>query len=153
MIAVRMVQMAADQVIDVIAVRNRFVPAPGAVHMARVMTAAGVVLGATFGIGGADLDAVLIDVAGVRMMQVAVVQVVDVIAMTDGGVATAGAMLVVVVAVLPVVAVAHDYDLPFIGAESAPPAHSLAGRGRRENKTAAAGCGYDDSALVSVATL
>ena len=40
-IAVRMVQVAIDEVIDVIAVRHFFMPAAGAVDMVLRMTAAG----------------------------------------------------------------------------------------------------------------
>jgi hypothetical protein len=62
MIAVRMMKVAGDTVVDVIAVRNRLVAAAGAVDMARVMTAAAMVGGAVVGVGAGYLDYVLVDV-------------------------------------------------------------------------------------------
>src|SRR5689334_23274742 len=91
-VAVRMVQVALDEVIHMIAMRNRFVAAAGAVDVALGVAAAGVGRGAGSGILATDVDLVLLDLAARGMVQVAVVQVIDVPIVLDCGVATAGAM-------------------------------------------------------------
>jgi hypothetical protein len=91
MIAVRMMEMVADEVVDVVAVRNGLVAAGVAVDVAGVVT---------IGIGravrrvlGIDLDYVLVCVVLVRVMQVTLMQVVDVAFVSDSGVPAAGLML------------------------------------------------------------
>jgi hypothetical protein len=92
MAAVRMVEVSVDEVVDVIAMRNRFVAAAGAMPMAGIVSGASMIRRASRRIGGAHFDHVFIDLITVRLMQVAVVQVVHVIAVLDRGVATTGAM-------------------------------------------------------------
>ena len=99
-VAMRVMEVVADAVVGVITVRNRVVAAARAVHMALLMTAAGVVRRAAVGIVAGDLDRVLVDMALMRMVKVPVVEIVDVVAMTHGGVAATRAMLVRVVAML-----------------------------------------------------
>ena len=94
-VAVRMMQVAVHEIIDVIAVRDRFVAATGAVDMRGVVAGAG--RGVAVGIRGADFDDVLIDMPRVRMMQMPVVQVIDVPVVLHRSVAAVGAVLVVVV--------------------------------------------------------
>ncbi|MEX3690629.1 hypothetical protein AB3X91_16100 [Paraburkholderia sp. BR14263] len=104
-VAVRVVEMAVDQIIDVIAMRYRFVSAARAVDVARFMATA---VGCAFvRILCADLDPVFVDVIAVRMMQMAVMQIVYVVAMPDGGVSAARAMLMLMVSVMRFVASAH----------------------------------------------
>jgi hypothetical protein len=96
-VAVRVVQVAADEVIGVVAVGHGLVAAAGAVLVGLVVAVAGVGRRAGGRVGGADRQAVLLDAAAVGVVQVAVVQVIDVVFVLDGGVAAAGAVLVVVV--------------------------------------------------------
>ena len=103
-VTVRMVQMAIDEVIDVVAMRHGFVAAAGAVDVSGFVAAAVVVGRAGVRVGGADGDAVFIDVVAVRVVQVAVVQVINVAFVFDGGVAAVRAVLVRVVGVLRFVA-------------------------------------------------
>jgi hypothetical protein len=70
-----MVQVTVDQIVDVVAVRNRRVAAAGSMPVFCVVPAASVVGGAVRRIPAADLEAVFIDVAVVGMVHVAVVQV------------------------------------------------------------------------------
>jgi curli biogenesis system outer membrane secretion channel CsgG len=98
--AVRVVEVPADEVVDVIAVRDRVVPAAWAVGVARVVGTASVVRGARSGVRVGDLQLALVDVPVVRMVEVAVVGVVDVVAVLEGGVTAAGAVCVCVVVVL-----------------------------------------------------
>ncbi|MEX3689811.1 hypothetical protein AB3X91_00245 [Paraburkholderia sp. BR14263] len=104
-VAVRVMKMAVDQIIDMIAMWYRFVSAARAVDVARFMaTAVGCAL---VRIPCADFDPVFVYVITVRMMQMAIVQIVYVVAMPDGGVSAARAMLVVMVCVMRFVACAH----------------------------------------------
>ena len=105
-VAVRVVQVAIDEVIDVVAMWHRFVAAAGAVDVSGFVAAAVVVGRAGVRVGGADGDAVFIDVVAMRVVQVAVVQVIDVAVVLDGGVAAARAVLVRVVGVVRFVAAA-----------------------------------------------
>lgn len=114
MVAVRVMQMAVDQIADVVTMRDRFVSATRAVDMAGFMAAATMLRGAAIRIGFRDSDHMLIYMVAMRMVQVAIMQVVDMAVVTDGGVAAARSVLVVVVLVMRQIAVAHG-DTP--GAE------------------------------------
>ena len=105
-VAVRVVQVAIDEVIDVVAMRYGFVSAAGAVYMSRFVAVAVMIWGADVRVGGADGDAVFIDVVVVRVVQVAVVQVINVAFVFDGGVTAIRAVLVFVVGVVRFVAAA-----------------------------------------------
>jgi hypothetical protein len=108
-IPVWMVQMSVDQVIDVVAVRHRLVPASLTVDMMRVVPAAPVLRCAPVGIGRRHLDGVLVDVIAMHMMQMAVVEVIHVVAMANGRMSAAGTVLVRVVGVLAAGAGAHGW--------------------------------------------
>ncbi len=95
MIPVRMMQVAIDEVIDMIPVRHRFVPAARAVDLGGIVAGAG--RGVPVGIRGAHFDDVLVHMIAVRMMQMPVVQIIDVPVVFDRRVAAAGAVLMVVV--------------------------------------------------------
>ena len=71
MVAVRVVQVAVDQVVDVVTVRDGFVAATGAMDVAGLVAAAFVLGRAAVGVGGRDRDHVLVDVVAMRMVQVA----------------------------------------------------------------------------------
>ena len=105
-VAVRMMQMAIDEVIDVVAMRHRFVAAARAMHVAGFVAVAVMVGGADVRVGGADGDGVFIDVVAVRVVQVAAVQVINVAFVCDGGVTAIRAVLVFVVGVVRFVAAA-----------------------------------------------
>jgi hypothetical protein len=99
-IAVRMVQMAVHEVVDVVAVRHRFVAAAGAMDVTLRMAAA-VVLGRTVGrVLLGHIDGVLLHLASFRVVQVAVVQIIDVVAVLDRGVAAAFAVVVIVIVMM-----------------------------------------------------
>ena len=91
-VAVRVVQAAIDEKVDVVAVRHGFVAAAGAVHVAWLVT--GARGRAAFGVGVGDGDGVLLHAAFMRVVQMAFLQVVHVAVVADGGVAAAGAVLV-----------------------------------------------------------
>jgi hypothetical protein len=89
MLLVGMVQVAVDQIVDMVAVRDRLVTAARAVLVGRLVAVAVVIGGAWRRVGIADLDHVLLDVIAMGVMEVAVVQVVDVARMYHAGVTTA----------------------------------------------------------------
>lgn len=101
-IAVRMVQTTIDDVIDMIAMRDRLVTAAGAMHVATCV-AGGEPVVTTVRIGLADRDHVLVIVDQtvnlVWMVQVAVVQIVDVIVVAHGLMTTVGTVLMIMVRV------------------------------------------------------
>ena len=103
-IAVRVVEMALDEVVGVVAVRDGGMSTVVAVLVLGAVAAA-VVAGCTgVGVVRVDGDPVLIGVALVGMVEVAVVEVVDVSFVDDGGVTAVGAVDVVVRFVCLVVA-------------------------------------------------
>ncbi len=106
-VAVWVVEVVVDQVVDVVAVRHRFVPASGPVLVAGVVLGL-VVSGAFGGIGVADHDRVLVDPAVVGVVQVSVVEIVHMPVVTDGGVAATWSVLVVVGFMGRIVVVAHE---------------------------------------------
>jgi hypothetical protein len=99
-VAMRMMQPSVDDVIHVIAVRDRLMPTVRTVHVACLLAGCKAVL-ASIGIGLADRDHVLVimdkPIDLVRMMQMAVVEVVDVVLVSNRLVAAAGAVAMIVV--------------------------------------------------------
>jgi hypothetical protein len=103
MIAMRMMQPSAHEVIDVIAMGHDFVSTrrPMLVRAARLRRA-------LHGIGGVDCHGVLVDMILVRMMKVAVVEIIDVALMADRRMPAVGTMLVGVVGVMLLGAGGHN---------------------------------------------
>lgn len=93
-IAVGMVQMPVDKIIDMIAVGHSFMAATGAVSMAGLV-ATTVVRGGTGGrICGIDTDHMFLNTVRPDVVQMAVVEVVGVAIMSNRGMATGGTVLV-----------------------------------------------------------
>ncbi|CAN1722515.1 protein of unknown function [Hyphomicrobium sp. 1Nfss2.1] len=99
-IAVRMMQMTVDQIVDVIAMRYSLVSAAWAMLMPGLVPHAAMLRRTPVGILTRHFDHMLIDVIAVHVMQVAVVQVIDMIAVLDGLVAAARSVLVRVICVM-----------------------------------------------------
>ena len=78
-IAVRMMQPPVDQEVDVIAVRDRVVATVLAVVVARIAIDR---IGVTVRMLGVDRDRMLVDVVLMRVVQMPVVDVIDVIVVT-----------------------------------------------------------------------
>lgn len=92
-VPVRVVEDPTDEVVDVVAVRDRLVGAPGAMALCAVDRSAGV------GTAPVDLDPVLVDVARVPAVKMPVVKVVRVVPVPHRGVAASRTVLVVVASV------------------------------------------------------
>lgn len=97
MLAVLTVELALDQVVDVAFVRDRDVLAADAMDVV-VRVARGPATGIT-GPHVASVQLMLVDVAVVRVMQVPVVRVVDVLAVPDRDVTAPGTVVVLVLVV------------------------------------------------------
>lgn len=115
MIAVWVMQVAVDQIVDMIAVRYRLVSASGPVNVIRGMGAAIMVRRTSIRIFRADLDPMFVYVVTMWMMQMPVMQIVDVIAVPDSGMAAVRAMPMVMVGMVRFVACAHRETPRFWG--------------------------------------
>jgi hypothetical protein len=107
----RMMKVARDQIVDVIAVGNRLMSAARRVRMVLQVARAAMGRRARRRIRGVDLESALVDVSVVAVVEMAIVQVVDVISVADRDVAAARTVDVIVVRVR---VVAHAL-LPFFG--------------------------------------
>ena len=99
MIAVRVVEMAFNQIVNVATVRNRRVAAGRAVNMVGGVFLRGKARRAGLGIGSADFDGVLVVMAVVRVMQMTGIQIVHMTIVPDGHMAAIRAVLMGVIGV------------------------------------------------------
>lgn len=107
MAAVRVVQMAIDQIVDMVAMRHGFMAATGPMDMAGGMAGARMVRRASDRIGRRRFDMVFIDMIAVQVMQMPVMQIIDMALVADGGMAAGRAMLVGMLVVMGLVAGRH----------------------------------------------
>ena len=108
-----MVQVAVDQVIYMVTVRNGGMATAIAVDVIAVVIGAIMTAGALGGIVGIDVEAVLVDMVVVNVMQVPIVKVIDVVAVNDGLVSAILTVLMIVSVVF--LAVSHDNCSFFFG--------------------------------------
>ena len=106
MIAMGMMQPSTHQVIDVIAMGHRLMPA----GWPMLVRAAGL-RRALHGIGGVDRDRVLIDMILVRVMQVAIMEIIGMAIVLYRSMATVGAVLVTVSTGMLLVSFRHQLFL------------------------------------------
>ena len=98
-LAVRMMQVSRDEVVDVIAVRDGLVATARAVDVTLGVPRAAMRGRARGGVRRVDREGALVDVSVVRTMKVAVMEIVDVVAVANGGVAAGRTVGVIVVRV------------------------------------------------------
>jgi hypothetical protein len=113
MIAVGVMEVAVDEVVDVVSMRHSLVAAIWPMDVIGVVAGTIVVGRAIGGIVGRHVQTMLVDVIAVGVMQVAIVKVVDVTVMNDRGVPASFAMFVIVMLVLGAF-FAHFFSL-FVG--------------------------------------
>ncbi len=94
---VRVMQMPTNQVVDVVAMRDRFMAATRSMNMPLRMTCAAVRGRADGWVCRADFERALIDMPVVSVVKVTVVQVVQVVTVPNGLVAAIGPVNVLVV--------------------------------------------------------
>lgn len=109
-VTMRMVQVAIDQVVDVIAMRNWLMAAPRAMSVVWVVAFAAVLRSTGIGIRSGHLDDMFIYMIFMKVMQVAVMEVINMVTMHDAGMTTIRAMLVGMISVR---VAAHD-NLPAV---------------------------------------
>jgi hypothetical protein len=111
-VAVGMVEVVGDQIVDVVAVRDGLMTASRAVGVPGVVarTGKGVFRSAVLRVRATNLDCVLVDMVLVRVMQVTVVQIVHMSLVADGHVAAVRTVLVCVVLVNLVPLRGHGVD-------------------------------------------
>ena len=107
MIVMRIMQMSVDQIINMVAMRYCLMPTVRPMHMLGWMSGALMSGCAALRIGRCYANHMFIDMAFMRMMQMAVVQIVDVAIVHDPGVAALRPMRMIVVFVLRRVTMAH----------------------------------------------
>ena len=90
------VEVAVDEEVGVAGVRHGRMATLGGVGVTALMTLASMVRRARCRVLGSALQRALVDVIGVHAMQVAIVEIVRVVAVTDRGVSAAGAMRMIV---------------------------------------------------------
>lgn len=98
-VAVRMMQIAVNQIIHMVAMRNRLMPASRTVDMASIMPGTDVIRGALGGVRGTDLQHMLIDMRTVDMVQMAIVQIIGMAGVAYSQMTAAWTMLMVVIMV------------------------------------------------------
>jgi hypothetical protein len=91
-VSVRMVEVPANQIIDVIGVRNRLVPAARSVYVAALSVCALLLRRALYGVACVGLEAVLVHMIAVNVVHVAFVKVIGVAVVLDCGVPTVAAV-------------------------------------------------------------
>jgi hypothetical protein len=99
-LAMSMVHMAADHIIEVIAVRNAFMPAFRAVSVFTFVRSTLVVRRACVWVGSADSNRMLIDVAVMEVMHVTIMKIVRMPLVSYGHVPAIRTMFVTVFRVL-----------------------------------------------------
>ena len=93
--SVLVMEMTVNQVINVIAMGNRFVAAARTVLVVILMTVAGVTGSAFCGVLGIDFEDMLINMVSVEMVKVAIVEIIHMVTVFDSHVATVGTVLVI----------------------------------------------------------
>ena len=108
--AVRVMEMLADEIVDVIAMWNLLVTAIGAMNMRGLMPTADVLGRAIRRVSGAYPEDMLVDVIAVGVMQMPVMQIVDVALVLDRRVPAIGSMRVGVACVNAVLRISHGHN-------------------------------------------
>ena len=111
--AVRMVQMAFHEIVDMIAMGHRLVSATCSMDVSRLVAGTAVVRRADVRIGLRDLDRMLVDVVAMRVVQVPIVKIVDMVAMPQSDMAAPRTMRVCMAVMVSLRASVH-FQSPFI---------------------------------------
>jgi hypothetical protein len=104
MAIMRVMQPSVHEIIDVITMRHLFVSAARTMRM----RAPGL-RRAAHGVGIANLDNMFVDMIFVRVMQMTIVQIINVVVMAYGRVPTVGTMLMCVITMMPLGAGGHGF--------------------------------------------
>ena len=111
MIAMLMVQAAVDEIVDVVAMRHRFMTTTWTMDMAGFVTSVAVFGRAANWIFFAHLDYVFLGAAVMRVLKMSVVKKVDMIAMAHGEAAAAGPELMPMLGAREILVIGHRIPL------------------------------------------
>jgi hypothetical protein len=106
-VAVGMVQVTVDEIVHMVAMRDRFVTAARSMNVSSIMSGAAMVGRATIRILVAHFNPMFVHMIGVRMVKMAIVEIIHVVAVPDRKMAAAGSMRVVVVGMMRKIAGGH----------------------------------------------
>lgn len=112
MAVMRMMKTAVDEKIDMIAMRHGLVSTPRPMDMARFVTRMCVFRSAMVRVDGAYFNDMFIHMIFVRMMEMAIMQIIDVVAMANRNMATSRSVLMWMSGMSGVVVLGHR--LPFL---------------------------------------
>ena len=105
--AVRMVQMTGDEIVDMVAMRNRFVTATRSMNVGAIMPGAAMLWRATIRVLVAHLNPMFVHMVRMGMMKMAIVEIVHMVAVADGNVAAFRSVRVIMVGVMRKIAGGH----------------------------------------------
>lgn len=111
-IAVRVMKMAINEIVDVIAVRHGLVTTARTMDMPGFMAGTTVFRRATVRVLFTHFNHMLIDMILMRMMKVTVMQIIDMVPMANSGMTAARTVFMCVVGVMRMVALSHFRFLP-----------------------------------------
>lgn len=104
--------MAVDEIVDMIAVRDGFVAAAWAMDVSGIMSGAAMVRRTTIRVLVAHLNPMLVDMIGVRMVKMTIVEIVDMVAMPNRDVAALRSVRVIVIGMMGKIAGGHSTSFP-----------------------------------------
>jgi hypothetical protein len=106
-VAMGMVQVTVDEIVDMIAMRDRFVAAARSMNVSSVMSGAAMVWRATIRVLVAHFNAMFVHMIRARMVKMAIVEIIHMAAVPDSNVAAAGSMHVIVIGVMRKIGSGH----------------------------------------------
>jgi hypothetical protein len=94
MVAVRVMQVPVDEIVNMIHMRHAFVTAPRAMHMGPIVSSAGMIGCALVPVRAVAFENVFVNVIAVQVMQMTIVQIVGMAVVPDRDVTAARSMCV-----------------------------------------------------------
>jgi hypothetical protein len=104
-IPVRMMEPSVHEVVDMVTMGHRFVPAGWA-----VLVCAACLRGTLHGVGCADGNDMFVDVILVHVVEVAIMEIIDVPLVADPGVSAVRAVVMGVIQMMPLCAGGHNHS-------------------------------------------
>jgi hypothetical protein len=106
-VAVGMVQVTVDEIVHMVSMRDRFVTAARSMNVSSIMSGAAMVGRATIRILVAHFNPMFVHMIRVRMVQMAIVEIIHMVAVPNGNVTAVRSMRVVVVGMVRKIAGGH----------------------------------------------
>jgi hypothetical protein len=113
MAGMRVMKAAVDEKIDMIAMRHGLVAAPRPMRMARFVTGMSVLRSAMVRVDGVYFDHMFIHMIVMRMVEMTIMQIIDVVAMANRNMAASRSVLMRMIGMSGVVVFGHRLPFPF----------------------------------------